>query len=229
MVGALMALRGTGGIYHTPGDGDTLQALAKVVLDKAHEGRLQLLSGHASQLEPLLPLVREAGIGRFDRCYFNTLLSSDLRLPDKVQGFGAPRLGTESDMERLIDFYAVGFYSLAHLPSRAAWHNRLSEQLAYRTLFLIEDVEGRVISAALSSAEAGRAAMLGGVATLPEHRGKGLSALCVGALCDHLFRKGMDTISLFYLIDNEPARRVYHKLGFRAAGQWLLVPLGPWF
>ena len=152
LVGALMALRGTGGIYHTPGDGDTLQALAKVVLDKAHEGRLQLLSGHASQLEPLLPLVREAGIGRFDRCYFNTLLSSDLRLPDKVQGFGAPRLGTESDMERLIDFYAVGFYSLAHLPSRAAWHNVLSEQLAYRILFLFEDVDGRVIPAALSSA-----------------------------------------------------------------------------
>ncbi len=129
-------------------------------------------------------------------------------------------------MERLIDFYQVGFYSLARLPTRAAWRYRLSEQIAYRTMFLIEDSEGKVVSAAQSSAEAHGAAMLGGVATLPEHRGKGLSTLCVGALCDYLFNIGTQTISLFYLKDNQSAGRVYQKLGFQEAGEWLLVSLG---
>ena len=77
----------------------------------------------------------------------------------------------------------------------------------------------------LSSAEGSGAAMLGGVATLPIYRGKGLSVLCVGALCEHLFNLGMSTISLFYLENNDPAGRVYDKLGFTYLSQWLLVPV----
>jgi predicted GNAT family acetyltransferase len=68
--------------------------------------------------------------------------------------------------------------------------------------------------------------MLGGVATLTEYRGRGLSALCVAALCEHLARKGLTSICLFYLKDNTPAGRLYDKLGFLEAGEWLLVPLG---
>ena len=137
-----------------------------------------------------------------------------------------PRLAVNADMERLIDFYEVGFYSLAHLPSRAAWRNRLTEQLALRTMFIIEDERGKIVSAAQSSAEGGGGAMLGGVATLEKHRGKGLSSLCVAALCDYLFKKGLRTASLFYLKDNTAAAHVYNKLGFRADGEWLLVPWG---
>jgi len=48
----------------------------------------------------------------------------------------------------------------------------------------------------------------------------------VGALCRHLFDAGIETVSLFYLKDNTPAGRVYEKLGFRPAGEWLLVPMG---
>jgi predicted GNAT family acetyltransferase len=135
-------------------------------------------------------------------------------------------MASPEDMERLIDFYETGFYSLARLPSRVAWRNRLTEQLAYRTLFVVEDGAGRVVSAALSSAEAGGVAMLGGVATLSAHRGKGLSTLCVGGLCKHLFSRGFHTIALFYLEDNNSAGRVYSKLGFENAGHWLLAPLG---
>ncbi|MEO8285413.1 MAG: GNAT family N-acetyltransferase [Chloroflexota bacterium] len=224
--GALVVLRGTGGIYHTAGDRDTLEVLAAAVHDAVMRGRLALLSGHTSQLDVLLPLVDESVNGRPDRCHFRTLVPGDLTLPEQGNGFAKPRLATDSDMEKLVDFYQRGFYSLARLPSRAAWRNRLSEQMAFRTLYMIEDSEGKVISAAQSSAEGGGAAMLGGVATLDEYRGQGLSTLCVGALCSHLFAKGMETVSLFYLKDNVSAARVYEKLGFRAAGEWLLVPMG---
>src|SRR5438093_11251525 len=44
LAGAVMAFRGTGGIYHTPGDGEALGALADVVVDRASAGSLSLLS-----------------------------------------------------------------------------------------------------------------------------------------------------------------------------------------
>jgi RimJ/RimL family protein N-acetyltransferase len=230
LAGAAMALRGTGGIYHPPGDGNVLTALAEAVTDQVMLGNLALLSGHASQLDPLLSLAGSLVYGHMDRCDFVTLRKGELRPPlDTVPGFSVPRLASDEDMERLIDFYLHGFYSLARLPSRAAWRNRLTEQLAFRTLYFVEDERGAVASAALSSAEGGGAAMLGGVATLEEYRGRGLSALCVGALCDHLFRSGTAAVSLFYLRDNHAAARVYGKLGFRPAGEWLLAPVGAGF
>lgn len=229
LAGMVMSLRGTAGLYHTAGDSETMGVLSKLVLDRAASGDISLLSGHASQLDPLLPAVGQASLG-MDRCYFQTLSLGDLRLrSSEQQGVSAPRLATWDDMEKLIDFYMVGFYSLARLPSRSAWQTRLSEQLTYRTLFLMEDSTGRVISAAMTSAEGGNAAMLGGVATLMDYRGKGLSTICVGALCAYLFRTGTTSIALFYLQDNTPAGRVYDKLGFQNAGEWLLVPLGFWF
>jgi GNAT superfamily N-acetyltransferase len=230
LVGAAMALRGTGGIYHAPGDAESLEALAGVVTDQVMMGNFALLSGHASQIDPLLTLAGSLLYGHMDRCDFVTLRKGELRpSDDNVPGFGPPRLATGDDMERLIDFYLHGFYSLARLPTRAAWRNRLSEQLAFRTLYLIEDERGAVASAAQSSAEGGGVAMLGGVATMDEYRGRGLSAQCVGALCDHLFRSGTQAISLFYLRGNHAAARVYDKLSFRPAGEWLLAPIGAGF
>jgi uncharacterized protein len=226
LVGAAMALRGTGGLYHEPGDVETLEPLAHTIEDKVMARSMSLLSGHTSQVGPALPMLNSVMIGWYDRCHFRTLYPLDLRYLEKVESFPGPRVATWDDMERLVDFYMTGFYSLARLPSREAWRARLSEQLTYRTLFLIEDGRGRVLSAALSSAEGGRAAMLGGVATVDEYRGRGLSAACVGALCHYLFGKGIESVSLFYLLGNEPAGRVYDKLGFSDGGEWLLVPLG---
>ncbi len=234
LAGTVMALRGTGGVYHTPGDEEVLQELANIIYDRVLNGKLALLSGHASQLDPLLTLVNRSVNGRPDRCYFKTLEPDDLTLAGQedegawfVPGlFRPPRRAGMGDMERLIDFYLHGFYSLARLPSREAWRTRLSEQLALRTLYLIENTEGVVASAALSSAEGGGAAMLGGVATLDTYRGMGLSTWCVGALCQGLFDAGIEKIGLFYLKDNDPAGRVYDKLGFHPAGEWLLVPMG---
>ncbi len=229
LVGSLVVFRGTGGICHlpgSPGDHEALETLAEAVHDAVIRGRLALLSGHATQLDPLLPMVEPSIGGRIDRCYFCTLREGDVVIPPPQPAFSEARLASGEDMERLIDFYQRGFYSLARLPSRAAWRTRLSEQLAFRTLYLIDDAQGRVISAAQSSAEGGGAAMLGGVATVDEYRGRGLSTVCVGALCRRLFSAGMETVSLFYLQDNTPAGRVYEKLGFRPAGRWLLVPMG---
>ena len=227
LVGALAVLRGTGGIYHTSGDTETLETLAGVVEANANKGMLSLVSGHAAQIDPLLRLVSTIEAKVVDRCHFYILQPDAMVLPPIDSQF-VPRIATEADMERLIDFYSVGFYSLARLPSRAAWRSRLADQIAFRMLFLVED-SGKIVSAALSSAEAGGCAMIGGVATLHSHRARGLSTLCVGALCAHLFEqrpRKTEKICLFYLKDNRSAGRVYDKLGFKPAGEWLLAPVG---
>jgi GNAT superfamily N-acetyltransferase len=242
MAGAVMASRGTGGVYYTSSDEQVLDALANVVRERSMNGRLALLSGHSSLLDPFLPLVRSSIGGRMDRCDFCVLTRPTPQAEHAGQETAAgapvsqsaprdpqwrsPRMAVDADMERLIDFYLPGFYSLARLPTREAWRDRLSDQLAFRTLFLIEDTEGRVVSAALSSAEGGGAAMMGGVATLDEYRSLGLSTLCVGALCEELFAQGIRSVGLFYLKDNVPAARVYARLGFKPASEWLLVPMG---
>lgn len=233
LVGMVTALRGTGGAYCAQNDPEVLAELGTIVHDRVLGGRLALLSGHASQLAPLLPIVQSSVSGKPDRCWFRTLLPANLTLSDETDQswfepgtFEPPRRATMDDMDPLIDFYLHGFYSLAHLPSRSAWFSRLSEQITNRTLFMIQDREGTVLSAAQSSAEGGGAAMLGGVATLDAYRGMGLSTLCVGALCAALFESGTTSISLFYLKDNTPAERVYEKLGFTPSGEWLLIPMG---
>src|SRR5438552_2657685 len=85
LVGVVAAFRGTGSIYHTPGDAETLQALAEVVVSKGSEGKLSLLSGHASQIGPLLPLVQAVGVGHADQCHFRTLYPADLVRPRQVK------------------------------------------------------------------------------------------------------------------------------------------------
>ena len=54
---------------------------------------------------------------------------------------------------------------------------------------------------------------------------RGLSGICVSALCTHLFAAGRAEIGLFYLPGNTPAARVYTRLGFQPAGEWWLTRL----
>src|SRR3954470_23397418 len=114
--GVVMALRGTGGIYHELGDQETLEALGEEVAARATKGTLSLLSGHASQIDPLLPLIEKVGVGQADYCYFREIRIDPRQglqvRPASVTGFGEPRQATLDDMELLVDFYQVGFYSL---------------------------------------------------------------------------------------------------------------------
>ncbi|MGI8588831.1 MAG: GNAT family N-acetyltransferase [Chloroflexia bacterium] len=182
---------------------------------------IDLLSGPPTLVEPLLTRLGSLA-GRLDRCPFVRLLPGELCQPPTC---ALVRRALPTDIESLIDFYLPGFYSLAYLPTREAWRERLSEQLAHRRSYLIEQ-GGVVVAAAQSSAETPDAAMIGGVATLPAHRKRGLAACCVSALCADLFAEGVAEIGLFYLSANTPAARLYDKLGFRPAGEWWLAPLG---
>jgi GNAT superfamily N-acetyltransferase len=187
-----------------------------------------LLSGPRVLVEPLLAYLPPDRVSGVDRCPFERLVPGNLRPPPAAAG-PAPvaRRATLGDMDPLIDFYMRGFYSLAHYPTRAAWRARLTSQITYRSLYLIEQ-DGMVVSAAQSSAETSAVAMIGGVATVAAYRNRGLSAICVHALCTALFAAGVREIGLFYMPANAPAARVYQKLGFRGDDEWWLQRLNYW-
>jgi predicted GNAT family acetyltransferase len=60
---------------------------------------------------------------------------------------------------------------------------------------------------------------VGGVYTLPDHRGRGLSKICVQQqITDARIYHHLDQLILFTGDDNAPARRVYESLGFQQIG-----------
>lgn len=203
-------------VWDTP---DQAAALAPAVAALG----LTLLSGPQAMVAPLAAALPQPTRG--DHCPFVTLHPAALVAPPAAAAW-SPRPAGLADLEALIDFYIGGFYSLAYLPTRAAWATRLTEQLAQRTLYCLTDPTGCIVSAALSSAETPSAALIGGVATLEAYRGQGLSTRCVAALCAALFAGGRREIGLFYLSANAPAAHVYAKLGFAPAGAWWLERVG---
>lgn len=56
---------------------------------------------------------------------------------------------------------------------------------------------------------------IGNVYTRPDRRRQGLAAAVTSAVGAELLRLGIDTVVLNITADNEPARRVYERIGFR--------------
>lgn len=74
----------------------------------------------------------------------------------------------------------------------------------------------QVISTAMTVAEIDTAAIIGQVATHPDHRRKGLAGRCIKSLISTCEGK-----TLYILPANENARLLYEKLGFRVHSAWM--------
>jgi uncharacterized protein len=83
-----------------------------------------------------------------------------------------------------------------------------------------EAAPGRIVSAAAAVAESDSAAMIVGVATHPEHRGKGYASACVWRLVSDLRARGKSACLFF---DDPAAGSIYHRLGFADIGLWKML------
>jgi uncharacterized protein len=90
----------------------------------------------------------------------------------------------------------------------------------------VAETRGRLVSAASTSAETARAAMIGGVWTAPDMRNRGYSTAIVTTLSRELRGEGRRPF-LFYLVDNAPAAAVYARAGYRVAGRWSVAYIAP--
>lgn len=76
----------------------------------------------------------------------------------------------------------------------------------------------RMVSIASTSAENSESAMVVGVATVSECRGRGYASAVVKELCRDCFRRGKKYLCLFY--DNPVAGRIYNRIGFKELGEY---------
>ncbi|MEG1548671.1 MAG: GNAT family N-acetyltransferase [Clostridia bacterium] len=72
-----------------------------------------------------------------------------------------------------------------------------------------------------TAAENSQSAMIVGVATLPQWRGRGIASTVVSDLCNDCFSRGMRFLCLFY--DNPAAGRIYHRIGFNDIGEYAML------
>ena len=87
--------------------------------------------------------------------------------------------------------------------------------------YYVQRHEGRVIATAGTTAENSLSAMIVGVATHPAHRGRGLASRLVSFICEQTLGSRFQTLALFY--DNPDAGKIYRRLGFADAGDWMMA------
>ncbi len=116
----------------------------------------------------------------------------------------------------LQELYAFLQPYFADLPPFEPWYLDVSYRTRHglcRQTVVQED--DQIVSSAMTVAEWGSGALLGGVATHPNFRRRGYAALCVNTLTAALQNEGKAVWICPY---NEAAHRLYQSLGFRDSG-----------
>jgi predicted GNAT family acetyltransferase len=124
------------------------------------------------------------------------------------------RRATDGDVDALVDHYVTAGEMRRDGAS-------IRTCLAHNRIFVTE-VEGQIVSAALTNVETRSMAMIGGVFTPEPLRGRGYASAAMTALCASLLSDGCQPC-LFY--DNPAAGVIYRRLGFEDIGPWRLVCL----
>lgn len=127
----------------------------------------------------------------------------------------------KGDVPEAIDLLSdIEEFSRTYKKSEKEEHiRRMEEEMAQGSKAAVGAfLNGRMISTASTSAENSESAMVVGVATAKEFRGKGYASAVVSALCKDCFARGKSYICLFY--SNPVAGRIYNRIGFQELGEY---------
>ena len=89
------------------------------------------------------------------------------------------------------------------------------------TRYVLIRENGQIVACAGTTAENSRSAMVVGVATAPDRRGRGYATRLVSRLCTLHQAEGREALCLFY--DNPAAGSIYRRLGFTDVGTWVMA------
>ena len=104
------------------------------------------------------------------------------------------------------------------LPPFDAWYADVSHRVRHGGCRIAGAEEaGTLASVAMTVAESDRAVLIGGVATLPAARGRGLASACVAALCRMAQKEGKHCL---LAPKKETLIPLYARLGFTPCGTW---------
>ncbi|WP_339264475.1 GNAT family N-acetyltransferase [Geobacillus sp. FSL K6-3411] len=133
----------------------------------------------------------------------------------QIGAFSIKKAGL-ADVDRIVDLRRR-IPEFDTRPTARAMLVKGMETNSARTYYIEQD--GKMVAAASTTAENSLSAMIVGVCTDPEHRGKGYASAIVAKLVYDLLAEGKMPC-LFY--DNPDAGRIYHRLGFRDIGLWAM-------
>ena len=140
-------------------------------------------------------------------------------------GFDAPegcelRALTAGDAEALADLLlSVDEFSASYF-DRTLAIEKLRTSLGCGSTCFGAFTGGALVSCAQATAENSMSAMVVGVATRADVRGRGYASAVVSRLCLEAFNKGKEFLCLFY--DNPAAGRIYNRIGFEPFGEYAL-------
>jgi predicted GNAT family acetyltransferase len=140
-------------------------------------------------------------------------------------GFDTPdgceiRALTAGDAETLADLLTGVDEFSASYHDRETTVTKLRTSLGCGSTCCGAFVDGALVSCAQATAENSKSAMVVGVATRADVRGRGFASAVVSSLCRESFRKGKAFLCLFY--DNPAAGRIYNRIGFEPFGKYAL-------
>jgi hypothetical protein len=170
----------------------------------------RMLSGGAISVEPIAAAMSFSKTKRTILC---RLSRNNLTAPESPKSPFRPL--TLADVDALIALYSR-IEEFSETPRRMLEHELSAGH--GRGCWIEHD--GAMVSIARSAAESTRAAMIIGVATLPEYRNRGYATAAMTDLCRRLCESGR-TPCLFY--DNPHAGRIYRRMGFEEIGNYVIL------
>lgn len=127
----------------------------------------------------------------------------------------------KADVENMIDFYLL-------IEEFAKTYQGKRDKMIKQELVNMEHgmaygvfLENELVAVAETSADNTISAMVVGVATHPEYRGRGYAMAVVTKLCEESFQNGKSFLCLFY--NNPSAGRLYKKVGFEEVGEYAML------
>lgn len=134
------------------------------------------------------------------------------------------RLAGKSDLRELLPLQKN--YEIEEvLPSPEMFNSLASRhhlcKILREQVTVVAEISGKAVAKANTNGSGFRHEQIGGVYTLPDYRGEGISTALVSFLLENIFRTGKKA-SLFVKTDNHSAIRVYTKLGFKKEADFLI-------
>ncbi len=154
-------------------------------------------------------------------------------LPDFKQEIGSVAKLIELKYPPNINAYSVPIDELSEVAKVVSEDENVGKPYGYQSLFeqfcerkkdkfgrnfILRDSEtNNIICHAATYAELPELAIISGVLTTPEYRGKGFSKETLAALCEELISEQKEIFSYFYIL---PAEKMHYGVGFEKIGDW---------
>lgn len=126
---------------------------------------------------------------------------------------------TKADAPAVVALYQqVEEFAQPYLDHTKAKLAEISNNLAQGGVALGIFEGNKLLSSVYTTATTARAAMVVGVATLPEARNRGYATALVSQICTLCFEDGLEFLCLYF--DNPTAGAIYQRLGFEVVDRW---------